>query len=207
VKPIYTKNRVIGLLGGSFNPAHSGHLHITRYALNKMKMDGVWWLVSPANPLKNADELAAYKTRLQSARDMASDSRIHVSDIESRLKTRYSIDTLRELARRFPGTRFVWLMGADNLAQFHRWRKWHKLFMRFPIVVFDRAPHSHKATHSKAYLRNRRFLRKNEGLRPYPGMPSLTFVHMKRDPVSSTHLRKKLGKSAFLRHNESTRSK
>ena len=112
----------IGLLGGSFNPAHAGHRRITLAAIAALGLDEVWWLVSPGNPLKAAAGMAALPARLGSARAMARRAPIRATDIEARLGTRYTIDTLRVLARRYPKNRFVWLMGADNLAQFDRWR-------------------------------------------------------------------------------------
>lgn len=199
VKPIYTKNRVIGLLGGSFNPAHGGHLHITCYALNALEMDAVWWLVSPKNPLKDEKTLADYDERLTSARAVAAaDKRICVSDVEARQGLRFSIDTIRYLKRRYKGTQFVWMMGADNLAQFHRWKKWQQMVTEIPIVVFDRAPYSHRAIRSKTYQRMRRFLLKNNKLAAF----GLRYIHLRRDSNSSSALRKTLGKRAFLGHNE-----
>jgi nicotinate-nucleotide adenylyltransferase len=203
VKPIYTKNRTIGLLGGSFNPAHSGHLAITLYALKKLGLDQVWWLVSPKNPLKSVDTLASYEERLRSARDMAAhDHRIIVSDIEAEWATKYSYQTIGRLIKKYPGTRFVWLMGADNLEHFHRWRCWQKITQMLPIIVFDRVPYSHTALRSKAALQSRRFLMKNMKIRHMKCPPALQFVHLKRAPESSSELRKRLGKGAFLRHNK-----
>lgn len=194
MKPLYTKNRTIGLLGGSFNPAHAGHLHISLHALRALRMDRVWWLVSPQNPLKEKEGMAAYEKRLASARKAARHRDILVSDIEARLGVRYTYQTLVALKRRYPGTQFVWMMGADNLAVFHRWQRWRDILSLVPVVVFDRAPYSYTSLASKTYLRMRRFL----GARHAPGM---RFVHLKRDATSATALRKMLGKKAFLRDN------
>lgn len=203
MRAIYTRNRTIGLLGGSFNPAHGGHLHITLYALKKLKLDAVWWLVSPKNPLKAKDSLASYAQRLESSRVMAKQHpRIVVSDIEAKMGTRYSWQTIQMLKRRYPGTRFVWLMGADNLAQFHRWRRWQKILQELPVVVFDRAPYSHTSLRSKALIYSRKFRVPPADFTPAKPAPCLSFVHLKRDALSSTALRKKLGESAFLRHNK-----
>lgn len=200
--PIHTRNRTIGLLGGSFNPAHSGHLHITLYALKKLGLDEVWWLVSPKNPLKSESALASYAQRLQSAREVAAQHpHIRVLDIEAQAGTRYSWQTMALLKKRFPAARFVWLMGADNLAQFHRWRRWEALLGTMPIVVFDRAPYSHTSLRSKAFLRARKFYNKSNDISRIMA-PSLSFVHLKRDPISASYLRKTLGKKAFLGHNE-----
>lgn len=193
MKPLHTKNRTIGLLGGSFNPAHEGHLHITEEAIKRLKLDAVWWLVAPQNPLKEPTK--NYEARFASAQKMASGhTKILVSDIEMRAKTFYSIDTLTLLESRFPGTRFIWLMGADNLAELHRWKKWHKFLMGIPVAVFDRAPYSYTAAASKAYQRMRRFLLKNNGIKPVLKPPALLYIHMRRHSASSTALRKRLEK-------------
>ena len=203
MKPIHTKNRTIGLLGGSFNPAHGGHLHITLHGLKALGLDEVWWLVSPRNPLKSKESLASYEQRLQSAKAVAKPyRRIRVMDIEKRYNTRYSYETIRLLQNRYRGTRFVWLIGADNLAQFHRWRRWQQLMGSIPIVIFDRTPYSHTSLRSKAMIRARKFLLKNNQIDGFSHAPSIVFVHLKRDPLSSTLIRKKLGEKAFLRHNE-----
>lgn len=192
-KPIYTKRRTVGLLGGSFNPAHEGHLHLTLEALRRLKLDQVWWLVSPCNPLKDARDMAPYGERFQSAQAIARHHPdIHVSDIETRLSTRFSVDTVMKLQSRFPGTQFVWLMGADNLAELHRWRRWRHFCNAIPIIVFDRAPFSHTAQRSKSYQRMRRFLLKNSRIKKCLAAPSLAFIAMRRDPTSSTSLRKRL---------------
>ena len=129
----------IGLLGGSFNPAHSGHLYVSETALRRLKLDSVWWLVSPGNPLKDEAGMAPFAARLEGARAMAEHHpRVHVSGLEGRLGTRYTIDTITALERRFPEIQFVWLMGSDNLAQFSRWRRWQELARKIPIAVVQR---------------------------------------------------------------------
>ncbi len=120
--------RRVGLLGGSFNPAHAGHRHISLEALKRLDLDEVWWLVAPQNPLKPARGMAPFKTRLGAAAKLADDRRIKVLDLEAQLGTHYTVDTLAALQRRFPRTRFVWLMGADNLAQIRHWRRWTEIF-------------------------------------------------------------------------------
>jgi nicotinate-nucleotide adenylyltransferase len=195
--------RTIGILGGSFNPAHGGHLHITLYALKKLGLDEVWWLVSPQNPLKSGASLASYEERLRSAREMAArHPGIRVMDIEAKAGTRYTWQTMALLRRRFPAVHFVWLMGADNLAQFHRWRRWQQLLVSMPLVVFDRAPYSHTSLRSKAFIRAKKFALKNSDVAAFPPAPALMFVHLRRDALSSSFLRKKLGKTAFLSHNK-----
>jgi nicotinate-nucleotide adenylyltransferase len=126
----------IGLLGGSFDPAHDGHLYVSRIALRRLKLDYVWWLVSPGNPLK--PQPAPLDVRLTRARLLARDKRIIVTDLESRLGTRFTIDTVAALQRRFPMVEFVWLMGSDNLEQFSHWRRWRDIAARIPIAVVRR---------------------------------------------------------------------
>jgi len=127
----------IGLLGGSFNPAHGGHLYVSEVARKALKLDAVWWLVTPGNPLKRASELADLITRMAFAAKLAG-RHATVTDIETGLGTRYTVDTLRALRRRFPRTRFVWLMGSDNLAGFARWKDWAAIAQAVPIVVVRR---------------------------------------------------------------------
>lgn len=136
----------VGLLGGSFNPAHSGHLHISRLALELLRLDQVWWLVSPQNPMKPTRDMAPFDTRMQQASSVAAaEPRIHVSDLEKRLGTQYTADTLPMVKARFGSLRFVWVMGADNLAQIHRWRRWTRIFRTVPVAVFDRPTYSFRA--------------------------------------------------------------
>ena len=127
----------IGLLGGSFDPPHAGHVHVTRRALAGFGLDRVWWLVSPGNPLK-PDAPAAMARRVAAARALVRHPRVVVSDVEARLGTRYTAATLRALIARYPGVRFVWLMGADNLAGFHRWEDWAEIMHMVPVGVLAR---------------------------------------------------------------------
>ena len=131
------RGQTIGLLGGSFDPAHEGHVHITRQALRRLRLDRVWWLVSPGNPLK-ARAPAALAVRMARARQLMQDPGVVVSDLEVRLGTQATIDTLRRLQAIYPGVRFVWIMGADNLVQFHRWRHWREILARVPVAVMAR---------------------------------------------------------------------
>ena len=202
MKPICTKNRTIGILGGSFNPAHAGHLHISLYALKKYKLDAVWWLVSPQNPLKNAASLADYDQRFASAKSVASaHPRIMVSDLEQQMGAKYSYQTIALLKQQFPGTKFVWLMGADNLEGFHRWQRWKQIFSLMPVVVLDRAPYSYTAGRSRAAVFARKFTLADHEMGDFSVVPAFHFVHMRKNPLSATFLRKTLGKKAFLGHN------
>ncbi|MGZ2256150.1 nicotinate-nucleotide adenylyltransferase [Roseobacter sp. A03A-229] len=135
--PMARAGEVIGLLGGSFDPAHAGHVHITREALKRFGLTRVWWLVSPGNPIKPHGP-APLATRMARARALMQHPRVEVTDIEAHLGTRYTAETLRRLTARYPGVRFVWLMGADNLAQFHRWQDWRGIMARVPVGVVAR---------------------------------------------------------------------
>ena len=135
----------IGLLGGSFNPPHVAHRAISLFAIKRLKLDRVWWLVTPGHPLKDQDGLRDLNERTAAARKMASDPRIDVSCLESVIGTRYTVDTISYLRRRASGLRFVWIMGADNLAQFHRWQNWRRIASEVPIAVIDRPPQSFRA--------------------------------------------------------------
>jgi len=143
--PLYTNGMRVGLLGGSFNPPHAAHRAISLFALKRLKLDRVWWLVTPGNPLKDHDGLRDLDARVEAARKMAGDPRIDVSCLESVIRTRYTVDTISYLRRRASGLRFVWIMGADNLAQFHRWQNWRRIASEVPIAVIDRPPQSFRA--------------------------------------------------------------
>ena len=145
----------IGLLGGSFNPAHEGHSHASDLAFKQLGLDYVWWLVSPQNPLKDTRGMASFGERLLAAQHFNRHPRIIVTDIESRLGTRFTIDTLRALKRRFPQLRFVWLMGSDNLVQIPRWRNWQEIFANVPVTVIARPGTALAALSSKAATRFR----------------------------------------------------
>lgn len=197
--------RTIGILGGSFNPAHAGHVHLSRYAKRCLRLDTVWWMVSPHNPLKEKNTLADYTMRLNHARQLALGEPIKVCDFEAEQGLRYSIDTMRALQKHYPQYRFIWLMGSDNLAGFHRWSRWKNFFSEFPIAVFDRAPHSHQSLRSKAALRYRlwRVPPRAAALWATRRTPCWSYIFMPRRSESATRIRKILGKSAFLRHNDS----
>jgi nicotinate-nucleotide adenylyltransferase len=144
----------IGLLGGSFNPAHEGHLHISEVALKRLGLDYVWWLVAPQNPLKSGIGMAPLRERLAYAADkFEQHPRIVVVDVETALGTRYTIDTLAALRRRFSQIHFVWLMGTDNLAGFRRWKRWAEIATRVPIAVVMRPGSTLSPLHAKAVQR------------------------------------------------------
>ena len=183
--------RRIGLLGGSFNPAHDGHRDISLAALAYLDLDEVWWLVSPQNPLKPVQGMASFAERLASARAKADHPRIRVTDIETRLGTQFTADTLRKLVTRFPSCRFVWLMGADNLAQIASWRDWTRIFHLAPIAVFDRPTYTVKALTALAARRFRRSRRREAALKTLAiqPAPAWAFVHHRLNPISATAIR------------------
>src|SRR5450631_3527272 len=143
--PLYTNGMRIGLLGGSFNPPHLAHRAISLFAIKRLQLDRVWWLVSPGNPLKRVEGLHDLDERIEAARRIAGDPRIDVSCLESVIGTRYTVDTITYLRRRARGLRLVWIMGADNLAQFHRWQNWRRIAAEVPFAVIDRPPQSFRA--------------------------------------------------------------
>ena len=148
--PPHTPGLRVGLLGGSFNPAHEAHRAVSLFALKRLGLDRIWWLVSPGNPLKDTSELPSLAERIDLARAVARDPRIMVTGLEAAFGTRYTVDTLSELRRRCPGVRFVWIMGADNLVQFNRWRDWRCIAKLMPIAVIDRPSDSLRASASCA---------------------------------------------------------
>ncbi len=183
--------RRIGLLGGSFNPAHEGHLHISREALKRLRLDEVWWLVAPQNPLKPKAGMAELAQRVAAAKEVADDKRIKVTDIESKLGTRYTIDTLRVLKHRFPSARFVWLMGADNLAQISRWHDWQEIFATLPIAVFDRPAYSLRALSGQAARRftAQRIAAEQAFTLASHTLPAWSFIRSRLNPASATAIR------------------
>jgi nicotinate-nucleotide adenylyltransferase len=183
--------RRIGLLGGSFNPAHSGHRAITLAAIRALGLDEAWWLVSPGNPLKEKAGMAPLAVRLASARRMARRARIRPTDIETRLGTVYTVDTIAALRRRYPNHRFIWLMGADNLAQFHRWRDWRGLAREVPIAVIARPGYDEDAHAAVAMSWLRRFVRPADQARFWTEwrLPALVLLRFRPDTTSATRLR------------------
>ncbi len=181
----------IGLLGGSFNPAHRGHRRISLGAIRALGLDEVWWLVSPGNPLKPAAGMAPLAARLASARAMARHAPIRATAIEAELGTRYTVDTIRALRRRYPQHRFVWLMGTDNLAQFHRWRDWRGIARLLPIAVIARPSYIATALKGPATAWLRRFRRRPDQARRWTTweLPALVLLRFRLDPSSATSLR------------------
>ncbi|WP_375248602.1 nicotinate-nucleotide adenylyltransferase [Sphingomonas sp.] len=183
--------RRVGLLGGSFNPAHRGHRHVTLAAIRALDLDEAWWLVSPGNPLKPRRGMAPFAARVASARRMARRAPIRASAIEQRLHTRYTVDTLRVLQRRFPKIRFIWIMGADNLAQFHVWKDWRTIARTMPIAVIARPGYDGRALAAPAMGWLRRFRRPARQASDWTewSVPALVLLRFRPDPTSATQLR------------------
>jgi nicotinate-nucleotide adenylyltransferase len=182
----------IGLLGGSFNPAHTGHRHISLHALRTLGLDEVWWLVSPGNPLKEgAKDIAPFDARLASATRLARRARIRVSDFEQRAGTRYTVDTVTALKRRFPKHDFIWLLGSDTLPNFHKWRDWRGLARELPIAVIPRPGYDSAAHAARAMGWLRRFVRPWSQARRWTewSAPAILVLRLPRDPTSATAIR------------------
>ena len=182
----------IGLLGGSFNPAHKGHRRISLEAMRALGLDEVWWLVSPGNPLKEGSkDMAPYSERLASAARMARGERIRPSDFEQRDGTRYTIDTVRGLKRRYPASHFIWLLGSDTLPNFHRWRDWRGLAREVPIAVIRRPGYDRGARAARAMGWLRRFVRPSSQAKRWTewSAPAIILLRLPPDPSSSTAIR------------------
>ena len=187
----------MGLLGGSFNPAHEGHRYISELALKILALDRVWWLVSPQNPLKGSEEMAPYAQRLEFARALARHPRIRVSDIEARFGTRYTWETLSRLRSRFFAVDFVWIMGADNLEEMPRWRHWRRIFNSVPIAVFNRPSYANKALAGEAarYFRAYRVGAGGAGELAGRRPPAWVFIWAARHGASATALKARRGEA------------
>ena len=189
--PYARPGQVIGILGGSFDPAHEGHVHITREALKRFGLDQVWWLVSPGNPLKKRGP-APLTQRMKQARSLMCHPRVHISDFEAQMGTRYTAQTLRALARACPGVRFVWLMGADNLVQFDQWQDWQQIIETVPIGILARPGQRIAARVSKParLYRAARVKGRHSQMLGQCKAPAWCFVNVPMRAVSSTILRR-----------------
>lgn len=181
----------IGLFGGTFNPPHKGHLHVSNIALRKLQLDQLWWIVSPGNPLKNNSNLLSLDERITKCREIVTHPDIKVSALEVKFNTRFSADTLDILIARRPSIKFVWVMGADNLGSFHKWDRWRTIADLVPIAVIDRpgstvSPNSTAATHA---LSKYRMDERDAKLLALTRTPAWTFIHGRRSFLSSTKIR------------------
>lgn len=182
----------VGLLGGSFNPAHGAHRRVTLAATRALALDEVWWLVSPGNPLKaGASDMAPLAARLASARAMARRAPVRATAIETKLGTRYTVDTVRKLTRSYPKIRFIWLMGSDNLAQFHRWRDWRGIARAIPIAVVARPGYEGHALAGPAMAWLARYQRRAVTAKQWTtwSLPALVLLRFRPDPQSATAVR------------------
>ena len=189
--PNHAAGMRIGLFGGSFNPPHEGHRLASMIALSRLQLDCIWWLVTPGNPLKINDGLPPLHQRMEAARRLASHPRIKITDIEAAIGTRYTFETLWWLKQRCPGVDFVWIMGADNLANFHRWQRWREIASLVSIAVIDRPGSTLKAMHGKGgeYLARQRIHESDGKLLAGRQKPGFIFLHGPRSEMSSTLLR------------------
>jgi nicotinate-nucleotide adenylyltransferase len=180
----------VGLLGGSFNPAHAGHRYVAALALQRLRLDQVWLLVSPGNPLKSGDDMAPLAARLAGARAIADGRLVVATGIEAVWGTRFTIDTLRLLLRRFPLVRFVWLMGADILTQLPRWRRWPVMLRRIPVAVLPRPGYTRRALAGQAARRMRHVRRREREAALLPGAaPAWVLLTAPQKSVSATAIR------------------
>ena len=181
----------VGLYGGSFNPPHEGHAHVAAYARRRLHLDRIIWLVTPGNPLKDTRALAPLAERLAAARRVAAHPRIDVTDLEAAIGTRFTADTIAWLTRRFPAVRFVWIMGADNLAQFDRWQNWRAIAEAVPIAVVDRFGASYAATAPPAAQALAAARIREDDARSLPNRkpPAWVYLHGLKSPLSSTAIR------------------
>ena len=181
----------IGLLGGSFNPAHRGHRAISLFAAKALRLDEVWWLVSPGNPLKPREGMAPLPARLAHARRVARGAPIRATAIEQSLGTRYTVDSVRAIRQRFARNQFIWLMGADNLAQFGQWKDWRAIARQMPIAVIARPGYDSGARGSGAMAWLRRFVRPARQSADWTDWrpPALVLLRFRPDPRSATLLR------------------
>jgi nicotinate-nucleotide adenylyltransferase len=189
--PPHAPGMRIGLFGGSFNPPHQGHLAVSRIALRRLQLDRLWWLATPGNPLKETKGLPPLSSRITAAKKLARHPRIVVTGVEQEIGARFTCDTIRFLRRRCPDVRFVWIMGADNLLQFHQWRDWDEIAQTIPIAIVDRPGATFKASSAKAAQRFARALVDESQAARFALIPppAIIYMHGPRVALSSTALR------------------
>jgi nicotinate-nucleotide adenylyltransferase len=195
--PRWTPGQRIGLMGGSFNPAHEGHLLASRLALRRLKLDRLWWLVTPGNPLKPIDGLPPLAARILAAQAIARDPRIALTGFEAEIGAHYTYDSIVWLLRRAPTVRFVWIMGADNLLQFHLWRRWREMAQLLPIAVVDRPGSTLRALNSQAggALAPFRVPEREAAGFAARRPPAIIFLHGPRSNLSSSAIRRVWGQN------------
>jgi nicotinate-nucleotide adenylyltransferase len=183
---------VVGVLGGSFNPAHDGHVYISIAALHQLRLDEVWWLVSPQNPLKSQEGMASQRERIAGAEALVNHPKIKITGLEAEWGTRFTADSLATLKQRFPRLKVIWIMGADNLAQISKWNRWTRIFESVTVAVFDRSPYSRQAMASKAAHRYSQRRVNCPGFVAKAVPPAWIFLHLWRHPASATAIRRRL---------------
>ena len=192
------KDLKVGLLGGSFNPAHEAHLEISLCALGKLGLDQIWWLVSPQNPLKSAKGMASYEERLTHAQHIAQcEPRILISDIESQLGTQYTIDSLHKIKEQHPHTRFIWLMGGDNLDQLPRWHRWQDIVALIPFAVFNRPDYSPDLDQTilMQHYKDDYLPEEHASQLSEHSPPRWTYITSTNNPLSATQIREQRAKA------------
>jgi nicotinate-nucleotide adenylyltransferase len=181
----------VGLFGGSFNPPHAGHVLLAEIALRRLRLDQLWWIVTPGNPLKSARELKPLSERLTACEKITEDPRIKVTAFEAAHRIRYTLDTLTVVKQRNPDAHFVWLMGADNLMNFHHWQNWQQIALTFPIAVIDR-PGATLSYISSKMAKTFDYARVDEDDSTRLALmkaPAWTFIHGPRSSLSSSAIR------------------
>ena len=198
VLPPHGPGMRIGLFGGTFDPPHAAHLGASLLAMKRLKLDRMWWLVTPGNPLKDTRGLQPLEKRMAAARSLANHPRIDVTGLEAVINTRYTYDTLKFLVDRCPGVRFVWVMGADNLRSFYRWQNWRGIAALIPIAVVDRMGSSLYASSGRAAQALARFRLPGQAAAKLPDCdpPAWVYLHGLKSPLSSTALRAKRARTA-----------
>ncbi|TPW31821.1 nicotinate-nucleotide adenylyltransferase [Martelella alba] len=200
--PHCERGMVIGLFGGSFNPPHEGHLLVAKLAIQRLGLDQLWWMVTPGNPLKTGS--APLAERLGESRRLARDPHIKVTALEKGLATSYTAKTIRIIKARHPGVHFIWIMGADNLADFHRWQQWKAIARMVPMAVIDRPGSSlaHLSSKTARTFARYRVHERNAATLHLRQPPAWTFIHGPRSPLSSTALRIGLNRADDRRDTE-----
>ena len=197
--PFVTKGMQVGLFGGSFNPPHAGHALVAEIAMRRLQLDQLWWMVTPGNPLKSTRELAPLAERLRLSEKITPDPRIKVTAFEAAYHVRYTADTLALIKARNPGVDFVWIMGADNLRDFHKWQRWREIITTFPIAVIDR-PGATLALLSSVVAKTFDYARIDEAdaaTLAHRRAPAWTFIHGPRSLLSSTAIRNAAKRAAI----------
>lgn len=191
--PHVESGMTVGLFGGSFNPPHEGHILVADIAMRRLRLDQLWWMVTPGNPLKSHRQLAPLSERLELCEDLIQDPRIKVTAFEQTMGQSYTARTLEAVRARNPDINFVWIMGADNLRNFHQWQDWQKIAATFPIAVVDRpgATLSYLSSRMAQTFSHARVDEDHSASLPFKKAPAWTFIHGPRSPLSSTALRAK----------------